>query len=307
MGRVAAIDIGSNSLKLAVGEGGRDGFTMVHEDRVRVRLGVDVQRTGAISPELIGKSIEAVACFRKDSERHEAEEIVAVATAALRAASNKDEFTQAVEDATGIRVEVIPPLEEARLIGVSADAYFSGQASSVLNIDVGGGSTEISLFERGSAKQLFSMPVGAVTLTEKCIASDPPSHSDLESVVKEIFNALQEPVRGLQGESWEIASATSGTSMHLVSLLNFEPVAEAPVIEMEKLSALSRMLTRLTLEERAKLPGISTHRAEVLVAGAYILEGVMAALDIGILKPCGYSLREGVAIDYLRGRVDGRQ
>lgn len=300
MGRVAAIDIGSNSLKLVIGEGDADTFSVVDGDRMRLRLGGDVQRNGSISDELIGRSIEAVSRFRKTAESREAEEILAVATAAVRAASNRDEYIRAVEDSTGVRIEVLDALEEARLIGVSADAYFGRQYGPVLNIDIGGGSTEISLFVEGAPAALFSMPIGAVTLTAKCITSDPPSKSDLESLVREIAVALREPVEGLQDRSWGVASATSGTSMHLAGLLNFDTAAEFPSIEVEKLSALSRMMTRMNLEERAKLPGISVHRSEVLVAGAFILEGIMTALGIDVIKPCGYSLREGVAIDYLR-------
>ena len=301
MGVVAAIDIGSNSLKLVVGRGDGESFEILHEDRERLRLGRDVERTGEIGAEAVAGTVEAVSRFKGVAERFEAEEIIAVATAAMRRAANRESILDQIETATGIRVEVLSPLEEARLIGVSADAFFRREADSILNIDVGGGSTEISLFENGTPKQLYSMPVGAVTLTEKCISSDPPTKENLESLVKEIFAALQEPLAGLSDERWQVSSATSGTSMHLVTLLNFG-VDEAPMIEIDRLSALSRMLTNLTLEQRAALPGISQQRAEVLIAGAYILEGVMTALGIDVLKPCGYSLREGVAIDYLRGR-----
>lgn len=304
MGIVAVIDIGSNSLKLVVGAGDAESFEILHEDRERLRLGRDVERTGEIGPEAVAGTVEAVRRFKEIAERFEAEEILAVATAAMRRASNSASILAEIETATGIRVEVISPLEEARLIGVSAHAFFRHEADSVLNIDVGGGSTEISLFDKGLSRRLFSMPVGAVTLTEKCITSDPPSKENLESLVREIFSALREPLEGLAEETWQISSATSGTSMHLVTLLNFG-VAETPMIEIDRLSALSRMLTRLTLEQRAGLPGISQQRAEVLIAGAYILEGVMTSLGIEVLKPCGYSLREGVAIDYLRRRGIG--
>ena len=302
MGIVAAIDIGSNSLKLVVGSGDRDSFEVLHEDRERLRLGRDVEKMGEISARAIEDSVSAVRRFKEIADRYEVEEILAVATAALRRASNRERFVEVMEVETGIKVEVIEPLEEARLIGVSADAFFRHEGDSLLNIDVGGGSTELSLFVEGESRKLFSMPIGAVTLTEKCITSDPPTIENLQTLVREIADALREPAEGLSSESWAISSATSGTSMHLVTLLNFGDGGESPMIEIERLSALSRMLTQLTVEQRAKLPGISQHRAEVLIAGAYILEGVMTALGIDVLKPCGYSLREGVVIDYLRGR-----
>lgn len=299
--RVSAIDIGSNSLKLVVGEGDGSSFSILTEGRERVRLGRDIQRTGSISDELIESSVETIGRFRKQAEEFEAEEILAVATASLRGASNREHFIAEVEKGTGIRIKVIPPLEEARLIGISATAYFGKSASSILNIDIGGGSTELSLFNDGAAKKLFSMKIGAVTLTEKCVKSDPPGREELECMARTIAEALKEPGEGLHGEEWEVSSATSGTSLHIMSLLNFEKEgSEMPLIELDKLSALNRALTEMTVEDKAKLPGISAHRAEVLVAGAFILEGVMTSLKIDAIKPCGYSLREGVVIDYLR-------
>lgn len=297
---VSAIDIGSNSLKMVVGEGDGDAFKVLHEDRERLRLGRDVQREGVISAASTEEAVRTVKRFKEASDRLEAEEIAAVATAALRGAGNSREFIDAVERETAIRVRVLTPLEEARFIGISADAYFRDEADSILNIDVGGGSTELSLFERGASKKLYSMPIGAVNLTERHITADPPSRADLESLGREILTALREPAAGLADEEWKLSSATSGTSMHLVSLLNFEGSDGAPVIEIDRLSALSGMLTQLSLEQRANLPGIGRHRAEVLIAGAFILEGTMAALGIDVIKPCGYSLREGVVIDCLR-------
>lgn len=218
---VAAIDIGSNSLKLVVGEGDASSFKVLREGRERLRLGQDVQRSGVISEDLIARSVEAISLFREVAEECEAEEILAVATASLRSAENRDQFISEVERATGLRIQVIKPLEEARLIGVSATSYFGKMAPSLLNIDIGGGSTELSLFNDGHAKKLFSMKMGAVTLTEKCVKTDPPSHQDLECLAREIADAMKEPVEGLIGEEWNIASATSGTSMHLMGLLNF--------------------------------------------------------------------------------------
>lgn len=298
---VAAIDIGSNSLKLVIGEGDDSSFKVLFEDRERLRLGSETQRTGRISQELIDRSVEVVKRFRETAEKWEVAEILAVATASLRNAENRTDFVSEIEAKTGIRVQVIRPLDEARLIGVSASAYFGKTAKSILNIDIGGGSTELSLFEEGRAKNLFSMNIGAVTLTEKFIKTDPPSHHDLQGLAREIAEALAEPTQVLRNQEWDVTSATSGTCMHIVALLNFEHDGhEIPEIEIDRLSALNRMLTEMTLEKRAQLPGVSTHRAEVLVAGAFILEGVMNALGIDTIKPCGYSLREGVVIDYLR-------
>lgn len=298
---VAAIDIGSNSLKLVVAEGDHSFFKVIANDRERLRLGKEIQKTGNVPDDLIKESVAVIRRFREVAEKHEAGEILAVATASLRNAQNRAQFVEEVERETDIRIQVIKPLEEARLIGVSASAYFGKMAKSVLNIDIGGGSTELSLFEEGRAKKLFSMNIGAVNLTERCIKSDPPSRDDLQSLAREIAEALTQPSEGLRGEEWEVTSATSGTSMHIMGLINFKAEGEeTPEIELDRLTGLNRILTQMPLADRAKLPGISAQRAEVIIAGAFILEGVMNALRIESIKPCGYSLREGVVIDYFR-------
>lgn len=298
---VAAIDIGSNSLKLVVAEGGDGSFTVLKEDRERLRLGQETQRSGRISDELTARSVETMARFRAISEESGAEEILAVATASLRAAENQETFIKEVERQTGIRVRVITSQEEARLIGISAVAYFGKSVPSILNIDIGGGSTELSLFENEKAKQLHSMGIGAVTLTEKCVKSDPPSLIDLGCLATEISEALREPLECLKGEEWSLTSATSGTCMHIMGLLHFESGSnQTPEIQLERLWGLNRILVGMTIDQRAKLPGISTHRAEVLIAGAFILEKVMSSLKVDSIRPCGYSLREGVVLDYIK-------
>jgi exopolyphosphatase / guanosine-5'-triphosphate,3'-diphosphate pyrophosphatase len=167
-----------------------------------------------------------------------------------------------------------------------------------LNIDIGGGSTELSLMSKGTPRKLFSMPVGAVGLTEKFIRTNPPRGEELANLRAEISFALAAPAAGLKSETWQIAVGTSGTILNLAALLNFQ--GDKPRIELEKLSALNEMLARISLNERARLPVISPQRAEVIVAGGQILETAMRALGIENLTPCAYALREGVIIDYLR-------
>lgn len=301
---VAAIDIGSNSLKLViVNAAASDSFTVVLQDRERVRLGHETLKTHHLSPEAISLSADAVAKFRSIAESRGADVILAVATASVREAANAAEFVSEIERRTGVRVEVLSSLEEARLIGIAAAQNLRTAKQTLLNIDIGGGSTELSLMKAGEPDKLFSMKLGAVGLTEKYISGNPPKAKELGNLRMEIAMALEKPKRKLNNERWEISSGTSGTILNLASLLGAEngnEVKERPVIQIKKLIALNEKLSKMNLEERAALPDISRQRAEVIVAGGQILEGVMRGLQIETVKPCGFALREGVIIDYLR-------
>jgi exopolyphosphatase / guanosine-5'-triphosphate,3'-diphosphate pyrophosphatase len=165
------------------------------------------------------------------------------------------------------------------------------------------GSTELSLMRDGEPHKLFSMKLGAVGLTERFIASNPPKKKEIENLRAEIASALDRPQRKIKGETWQVSTGTSGTILNLAALLNFQNGSKSdqkPVIGLKKLAALNEMLARITLEERARLPIISPQRAEVIVAGGQILENVMRTLKIETLEPCAFALREGVLIDYLR-------
>ena len=302
--KLAAIDIGSNSLKLVIVEAAAsDSFTVILQDRERVRLGHETLRNKFLSANAIDLSAAAIAKFRQIAESREVHSIIAVATASVREAQNANEFVREIEARTGVRVDVLSSIEEARLIGVAAAQFFGADNQSLLNIDIGGGSTELSLMKNGEPLKLFSMKLGAVGLTEKFLFSNPPKKKELENLQVEIISALQQPLRKTKNAAWQFSTGTSGTILNLTSLLNFQTAETSgakPEIQLKKLTALNKMMAGLTLEDRAKLPVISPQRAEVIVAGGQILEGVMRAFNIQTLQPCFYALREGVIIDYLR-------
>ena len=301
---IAAIDIGSNSLKLAIMQAAAsDSFTVILQERERVRLGHETLKTHRLSAEAINLSADAIAKFRSIAESRNVDSIIAVATASVREAANAAEFVHEIRQRTGVTVDVLSSLEEARLIGIAAAQSCNFGGGALMNIDIGGGSTELSLMHDGEPHKLFSMKLGAVGLTERFIASNPPKKKEIDNLRVEIASALDRPLRKIKGETWQISTGTSGTILNLAALLNLQNGTnseQAPVIGLKKLSALNEMLARITLEERARLPVISPQRAEVIVAGGLILESVMRALRIETLHPCNFALREGVLIDYLR-------
>ena len=300
---IAAIDIGSNSLKLAIVQAAAsDSFTIILQERERVRLGRDTLQNKFLSKEAINLSADAIARFASIARSRNADSIIAVATASVREAENSAEFVSEIKERTGVTVEVLSSLEEARLIGIAAAQNCNLSGGALMNIDIGGGSTELSLMRDGEPYKLFSLRLGAVGLTERFIASNPPKKKEIDNIRAEIDSALDRPLRKIKGEIWQNSTGTSGTILNLAALISAQngDKSEAPVIHLKKLAALNETMARITLEERARLPVISPQRAEVIVAGGLILEEVMRALGIEILQPCSFALREGVLIDYLR-------
>src|SRR5205823_9211067 len=144
-----------------------------------------------------------------------AERIVAIATASVRRARNRRTLLAEVERRTGVQVEVLSGIEEARLIGVAAAQGCAQTGTSLLNIDIGGGSTELSLMRGGVPLALHSLRLGAVGLTESSITTDPCKPKELRALREQIQAALERPARELKDLNWDEATGTSGTILAL--------------------------------------------------------------------------------------------
>jgi exopolyphosphatase/guanosine-5'-triphosphate,3'-diphosphate pyrophosphatase len=197
------------------------------------------------------------------------------------------------------------------LIGLAAAQGCASPDASILNVDIGGGSTEISLMRESAAAGLFSVKLGAVGLTERYFNSDPPKAKELKALREEVRSAMERPARELKGAKWQRTTGTSGTILAIGTALRLRALSEeerrtegarpaGDEIDIDKLGRFNSRTAELTGAERRALPGISSQRSEIIIAGGQILEGVMQGLKIETLRTCGWALREGVLIDRLR-------
>jgi len=312
--KLAAIDIGSNSIKLVVVDAAAsNSFAVLGREREVVRLGQETLTNHRLSPEAIERAINCIQRFRTAAEVRQVEAIVAVATASVRESRNSSQFIKQVEKATGIRVEVLSGIEEARLIGLAASRGCARPGAINMNLDIGGGSTEISLFRDGTPINLFSVNMGAVRLTDRYLKTDPPKARELENIRADAYAAFQRPARELKNTKWHQVSGTSGTILALGTALRnnkAEDKKETPAqpteleIPLSKLAQLNVKLAAMDQSQRRALQGISSQRAEIIIAGGCILEAAMRAFGINSLRTCDWALREGVIIDYLQERED---
>ncbi len=308
--KLAAIDIGSNSIKLIVAESLSDDSFAVRE-RVKevVRLGHDTLRDGHLAPAAIERAIGTINNFRAAAEKHKVEHTFAIATASVREADNASEFVEAVLTHTGIGIDILSGIEEARLIGVAAAHGCAGLSTTILNIDIGGGSTEVSLMDEGASLELFSVKLGAVGLTERFISGNTVKPKELRALVEEVRAAFERPAREVRSRKWQLTTGMSGTIISIGEALTGKTFAanngrnastDDVSISSGKLEEFNSRMARMSLDERRAVPGISQQRAEIIVAGGQILEGAMRAFDIKSVKVCDWALREGVILDRLR-------
>lgn len=310
--KLAAIDIGSNSIKLAVVDAAdSNSFAVVTREKEAIRLGRETLQKRHLSRDAIERALGCIQRFKTIAETHQTENIVAVATASVREANNAAQFIKAVEQHTGLRVEVLSGVEEARLIGLAASHGCALRDATNINIDIGGGSTEISLFCNGTSVSLLSLKLGAVRLTERYLKSDPPKAKEIASLKAEVHAAFERPRRELRNARWQQASGTSGTILSIGAALrdagsnNIDRKNQAvqPTetdIALSKVSELNAQLANMDMAQRRALPGITSQRSEIIIAGSHILEEAMRALGINVVRTCDWSLREGVIIDTLR-------
>jgi exopolyphosphatase/guanosine-5'-triphosphate,3'-diphosphate pyrophosphatase len=310
--KFAAIDIGSNSIKLVVVEAAAsDSFAVLAREREVVRLGHETLLKGHLGRSAIIRATNCIRRLRSIAEARGAEKIVAIATASVREANNSANFISAIKEKTGVQVEILSGIEEARLIGLAASQGCAPRGSTSFNIDIGGGSAEISIFRDGAPITLLSLKLGAVGLTERFLKTDPPRPKELKDLKAEIHAALERPKRELKGITWDDVTGTSGTILAIAAALRTtnsrergdENQATGPAetsIELDQLSQFNEELAGLSAEERRASASISAQRAEIIVAGGQILEGIMRPLGIKTLRTCDWALREGVIIDRLR-------
>src|SRR5215813_7748955 len=187
----AAVDIGSNSVRLKVARLRGRKLQAFHEDREVTRLGEGVFRSNFLLPESMAETVKVLRRFHRTAQNVGADSVRAVATSALRDARNSQAFLEWVRSATGWNVEIISGLEEARLIHLGLVSSLRVQASSLLMVDLGGGSCELTISGGGHIRNTISLPLGAVRLTNEFLHHDPPRKSEINQMRGFIAREIQ--------------------------------------------------------------------------------------------------------------------
>ncbi|MGA9160840.1 MAG: DUF501 domain-containing protein [Actinomycetota bacterium] len=302
-GRVAAVDQGTNSIRLLVAEpDGRGGFDELARDMVITRLGRGVDRTGRIAPEALDRTVEVLARYARRARALHAERIRVVATAALRDASNATEFEGHVRAVSGSELEIVSGEREAALSFLGGTRGLDAPAPFLV-LDIGGGSTEFVLGADGPSVAV-SMQMGSVRLTERFVRTDPASEDELAAMRAFVDEILDQVARAVPVAEARTLVAVAGTATTVQAIALGLPSYDPERIHRTRLPlegaarVLSR-LARMTTSERGALPVMAAGRADVIVAGAVVLVRAMERFGFDDAVVSETDILDGLVLEML--------
>lgn len=308
---LAAIDIGTNSIHMVVVQidPALPTFTIIAREKETVRLGDRDPETGNLTQEAMKRASAALQRCQELAKTFNAEQVVAVATSAVREAPNGRDFLKQINSELGLFVNLISGQEEARRIylGVLSGMEFNNHPHII--IDIGGGSTELILGDSHEPRSLSSTKVGAVRLSAEFVTTDPISNSELQYLQAYVRGMLERPIEELlahleAGEQPRLVG-TSGTIETLATIHAREKLGIVPnplngyELSRKDIKEILKHLAPMSCVERAAIPGMSERRSEIIVAGVVTLLEAMTLLGAETLTICERALREGVIVDWM--------
>ena len=303
---VAAIDVGTNSFHLVVARVDEDNrFEVIEREREMVRLGSGSGDLKLLEPEAIDRGIAALTRLGRIAKVSGAR-LRAVATSAVREADNADEFLRRAWDEAGIRVDVVSGVEEARLIHLGVLQALPVFEQRTLGIDIGGGSTEIVVGQRGELLAAKSHKLGAIRMTRRFFKTDRLHPGAVDAARRHIRGSLVPIAREVEVLGFDVAVGTSGTIGSVAAMVQAARGEDPPrtfngwecsTAEVRKV--VKKLVKADTVERRLEIPGLDPRRADIILGGALVLEQALVTFGVETLVISDYALREGALLDTL--------
>jgi exopolyphosphatase / guanosine-5'-triphosphate,3'-diphosphate pyrophosphatase len=288
--RLAVIDLGTNSARLTIHELNQGEPELLHKEKIRVSLGVSVFKKGLVDFKHLGKTISAFAEFVERIEAFAVDHVSAMATSALREAQNGEEVCHIIEKKTGIGIQIISGEREAQLIAKGVLSNENVSRGNVGLIDIGGGSTEISLWKNGILLKCESLELGGLRYQELVLKSHPPTDQLIRKARNQIARVLSHRVR-----NWKLGEQVYGTGGTIKVIGRIISNLEGTeTISRRQLKTLIHQLSEMTFDEISSLHGMTEGKAPIILAGALILDESMEVLGIKTVTPTKYSLKDGI-------------
>jgi exopolyphosphatase/guanosine-5'-triphosphate,3'-diphosphate pyrophosphatase len=307
----AAVDIGSNSVRLKVARlsGGR--LHELQEDREVTRLGEGVFKNGFLSPQSMSQTVRVLRRFHRTVQRLGTDSVRVVATSALRDARNSHAFLEWVRSTTGWKVDIISGLEEARLIHLGLVSNVQVRSSSALLIDLGGGSCELTLSQKGHIQTTASLPLGAVRLTNEFLHQDPPKKSEIKRLRGFVAREVARISKRIISARANVVIATSGTAAALAAVArHLQKGPKTTTVSRTEMKRIAKLICRLPIAERQKIQGIGPRRAEIIAAGALVYSELLERCQLRGFRYSPLGLRDGLlaqmAAEYDRSTRSGK-
>jgi len=306
--KIAAIDIGSNSIHIVIVEvSASGGFRVIDREKEMVRLGAETLSRGALPAAAMRRGIEVLSKYKRLTESNGTDKLIAVATSAIREARNGEEFLERAGREIGIWPRAVSGEEEARLIYLAALHSIHLEGKRALVLDIGGGSVELALGAGRRLELAVSEKLGVLRMTEQFVTSDPLSARDGKRLVEQIDRQIGPHAARIRDVGFEVAVGTSGTILALgamAQVVGTGAQAEAlhhVTVKSAWIHELRERLQRTDVKERLRMPALDETRADIIVAGGIILDTLLQRLGIDNLTLCEWALREGILLDYIHG------
>ena len=309
--RLGVLDVGSNTVHLLVVDAHRGGHpTPMSSTKASLRLAESIDDSGKITRRGAEKLIASVDEFAKIAASSGCSEVMAFATSAVRDARNSDDVLARVRAETGVDLQVLSGADESRLTFLAVRRWYGWSAGRITNLDIGGGSLELSTGLDEAPEVALSLPLGAGRLTREWLPDDPPGRRRVAMLRDWLDTELADAAKALlDAGPPDLAVGTSKTFRSLARLTGAAPSAAGPRVKRtltaNGLRQLIAFISRMTTADRAELEGVSAERAPQIVAGALVAEASMRALSLDSVDICPWALREGVILRRLDSEADG--
>lgn len=299
--RMGVLDVGSNTVHLLIvdahtGAAPIPALSQKYELRLAEQLKVD----GDLKKSSVKSLIEVLQECNKFIEEHDCDELLAFATSAVRESKNSDEILEKIKAETGIDLQVLDGEHEAILTFLAVRRWFGWSSGRLLVADIGGGSLEVAIGADEHPELAMSSPLGAGRLTRDFFTSEIPSGEEVKSLRRHIKKTLETEFSQLLTSEFDHAVATSKTFRQLARLGGAAPSSEGQRVQRDlTLASLNNWVPKIAemnYAQRAQLPGISSGRAEQLLAGAIVAQELMEFLTLDTLEICPWALREGIIL-----------
>lgn len=303
MTRVAAVDVGTNSVRLLVAEPDGQTLRTVERHMAITRLGAGVDATGHLDDAALQRTLDCIERYARLWEKLDADRVRIAATSAVRDASDRERFFDGVRQRAGIEAEVLTGEEEAQTAFLGATAGTSA-VPPYLVLDIGGGSTEFILGTDG-ADAMTSRQLGCVRLTERCVRSDPPTSDEIAGAQRVIDAELVEVERLLDVASAATLIAVAGTAttvaaLHLDLPEYLPETIHGTAVPAPEVASVAQRLASMTTPQRARLGPMAPGREDVIVAGALILDRVVQRFGFDEVLVSESDILDGLALALLR-------
>lgn len=309
--RLGVLDVGSNTVHLLVVDAHRGGHpTPMSSTKAALRLAESIDDSGKLTRRGADKLIATVDEFAKIAASSGCSELMAFATSAVRDARNSDDVLARVRAEIGVDLQVLSGPDESRLTFLAVRRWYGWSAGRITNLDIGGGSLELSTGLDEAPDVALSIPLGAGRLTREWLPDDPPGRRRVAMLRDWLDTELADAAKVmLDAGPPDLAVGTSKTFRSLARLTGAAPSAAGPRVKRtltaNGLRQLIAFISRMTTTDRAELEGVSAERAPQIVAGALVAEASMRALSLESVDICPWALREGVILRRLDSEADG--